>query len=64
METPWLRLLVITVTLVGAYAIGRLLGRWFGLTQDKQLWITFTCFLLALLIEGIIYGGVGPSPSK
>ena len=59
MWAPWLRLLIITATLVGAYAVGRLIGRRFGLSQDKQLWIAFTCFVLALLIEALIYARFG-----
>ena len=61
MPTPWLSLLVITATLVGAYAIGRFIGRRFGLNEDMQLWIAFTCLLIGLLIEGILYGRFGHS---
>jgi hypothetical protein len=53
------RLLIIAATLVGSYALARLLGRRFSLSQDRQLLIAFVCFILALLIEGAISGLVG-----
>ena len=64
MWAPWIRLLVITATFVAAYAIGRLIGRRFGMSKEKQLWLVFACFLLVLLVESIIYARLGPYEPK
>jgi len=61
MKTPGLWLPVMAATLVGAYAIGRFIGRQIGLSEEMQLWIGFGCLALALLIEGILYGQFGHS---
>jgi len=53
------RLLVIIATFARACDNGCRVGRWLGLNKETALWIAFSRFLVALLIEGLICGELG-----